>query len=218
MKNRAIGIIGGSFDPVHLGHLHLALEVQESYHLSEIWFIPCHQNPLKSHPPLASAKDRRQMLELAIAPFPSFRVDLQEIQHEAPSYTVDTLCAIRKNIPDCPLALIMASDAFASFHQWKDWKQILHYAHLIIATRSGHNNKAFAPELNTLLSTKKSNHPEQLYQATAGTIFEKTLSPQPPISSTTIRHRIAHQKDISAYVPTSVKAYISTHHLYKETD
>lgn len=214
--NKAIGLMGGSFDPIHQGHLHLASEIQAHYQLNEIRFIPCHQNPLKSNPPSASAEDRIQMLKLAIAPFKNFSIDLQEILNKAPSYTIDTLKALRDEQPNIPLAFIMAFDVFTQFTKWKDWQNILHYTHLIVATRPSHPNKPLPPELICFLEEKKSDNITHLHQTLSGHIFLKTLTSPLSISSTTLRQQIAEQQDISQWVPSSVKDYILSHHLYSK--
>lgn len=214
MYKEAIGLIGGSFDPIHKGHLHFASLAQAYYQLKAIHFIPCHQNPLKSNPPYASAEDRIKMLELAVSPFKQFFIDLREISKKTPSYTIDTLQAIRNEQPNTPLVFLMAFDAFTYFTQWQDWENILNYAHLIIANRAGYSHNSLSPELSLLLSKKKKEDIASLHESLAGHIFIKNLTPTLSISSTLIRQRIANQQDIDEWVPVNVKDYIFSHQLY----
>lgn len=216
MMDKAIGLIGGSFDPIHEGHLHLASEIQTHYQLHEVRFIPCHQNPLKTSASHATAEDRIQMLKLAIAPFKDFSIDFREILKKTPSYTIDTLRALRGEQPHTPFAFLMAFDVFIHFMEWKDWQDILQYTHLIIASRPGYPNEPLSPKLRLFLEENKTEKPTLLHQTLAGHIFLKTLTPQPPISSTHIRSQVANRQDISEWVPASVKDYILSHHLYSE--
>lgn len=216
MQNKAIGIIGGSFDPIHLGHLHLASQMQVNYELSKVLFIPCHQNPLKTTIPHASAEDRIQMLQLATSPFKDFLIDLREILNPKPSYTLDTLKSLRLEKPQTPFVFLMAFDTFAHLAEWKDWQELLEYTHLIVTNRPGHSKETLPPALDDFLKKKKSDQKHLVHQALGGYLFFETLPPQPPISSSAIRLQVAAHADISEWVPASIQDYICSHHLYSK--
>ncbi len=132
-----IGILGGTFDPVHFGHLRLALEAKEALALQEVRFIPVAAPPHRA-PPVATFEARCTMLKLALADTPGFVLDAIEATLPAPSYTVQTLTALRASLgADPPLALLMGADAFADLTSWHQWKRLLELAHLVVATRPG---------------------------------------------------------------------------------
>jgi nicotinate-nucleotide adenylyltransferase len=134
--NQPIGIFGGTFDPIHLGHIQVADKVYKQLGLKEIRFIPCSQSALKKQPPIASASDRLAMIKLAINTYPYFYVDDREIKQPGISYTVETLRSIRQEHPNTPLCLIMATDAFAEFNLWHEYQEIMQLAYLIITNRT----------------------------------------------------------------------------------
>ena len=131
-----IGILGGTFDPIHLGHLRLAEEVRETLGLRQVRFVPAYQPPHR-RAPLASAAHRQAMLECALSDNPDFVLDLCEYQRGGASWMVDTCAALRAKHPDEPLILIMGMDAFNGFTRWREWARILDLVHLAIASRPG---------------------------------------------------------------------------------
>ena len=134
--NKPIGILGGTFDPVHYGHLRTALELFQILNLAEIRFMPC-QIPVHKDEVHADPKHRLAMLELALAGTPEFKVDHRELQRSTPSYMIETLISLRKEYPDTPLALIMGSDAFINLATWNSWQELTDYAHIVVAIRAG---------------------------------------------------------------------------------
>ncbi|MBI5447793.1 MAG: nicotinate (nicotinamide) nucleotide adenylyltransferase, partial [Gammaproteobacteria bacterium] len=126
--------MGGSFDPVHLGHLRVALDVLQTLSIPRIKFIPCQQQVLKIQAPLDQIH-RLAMLKLAIDGVQGFEVDERELNRPAPSYTVDTLQALRKEYPTHPLCFILGGDAAKSLEQWYHWPALFDLAHLIIVSR-----------------------------------------------------------------------------------
>ncbi len=135
-----IGILGGTFDPIHYGHLRSALEVKDVFGLTEVRLIPC-ANPPHREQPTVTAKMRLQMLELAIKNQPGLKIDTRELdrydQHQAPSYMVDTLKSLRQEFPTEPLLLFIGSDAFKHLTGWHQWQQLFDYAHIVVMTRPG---------------------------------------------------------------------------------
>jgi nicotinate-nucleotide adenylyltransferase len=131
-----IGILGGTFDPVHFGHLRPALEVQEALALEELRLIPCHIPPHRSQPH-ASAAQRVAMLEAAVQAHPAFRIDTRELQRHGPSYTFDTLVSLREDLGDTGICLLMGMDAFGDLTTWHRWNELIDLCHLVVMTRPG---------------------------------------------------------------------------------
>ena len=131
----AIGILGGTFDPVHFGHLRTGLDVVEQLGLAQLRLMPCAIPPHRIEP-VASASERRLMLELAIKNHPKLVVDDRELSREGPSYTVDTLHSLREDYPDNALFVLMGTDAFCSLPTWSRWQQILELAHIVVMQRA----------------------------------------------------------------------------------
>lgn len=136
MPNRPIGILGGTFDPVHNGHLRLAVELAQLLALAEVRLVPCARPPHRTDPAAAPGQ-RAKWLRVAIANQPDLRLDDRELLRDGPSYTVDTLASLRTDLPDTPLCLIMGRDVFASLPDWHHWRQIFEYAHIILVDRPG---------------------------------------------------------------------------------
>lgn len=135
-----IAILGGTFDPIHNGHLYIAAEVAKRIPLKKILFIPCRQSPHRP-PPIASAEDRSMMVKIAASTHPLFELSDIELHRPAPSYMIDTLKLLRKKYVDETFGLIIGSDAYAHFEQWRDWQQILEHAQLLVVNR--HEEKKF---------------------------------------------------------------------------
>ena len=138
MIKKAIGVLGGTFDPVHFGHLRLAKCARDDFQLDEVHLLPCRVPALKPQP-IATAQQRVDMLRLAIANEPGLVVDESELHRDGPSYTVDTLRALRVEVgPECAICLIMGMDAFLSLPAWHEWQEIIGLAHVIVMQRPGY--------------------------------------------------------------------------------
>lgn len=131
-----IGVFGGTFDPVHFGHLRCALEILERLELDEVRMIPCGAPPHRDQP-VATAARRSQMLAVALADEPRLTLDTRELQRAGPSYMVDTLDSLRAEVGATPLCLIMGGDAFSGLPGWSRWQQLIGLAHIIVVRRSG---------------------------------------------------------------------------------
>jgi nicotinate-nucleotide adenylyltransferase len=208
---RPIGILGGTFDPIHLGHLYLATELYRRLHLQEVRLIPCYQSALKKKP-ITSPQERLKLAELACQGHPGLNVDDREIRHNSTSYTYNTLIELRQELGKTPLCLLMATDVFSKFTHWHRWQDILTLAHLVVVMRPGfeiENN----PELVKLMREREIHRPEQLCEAPGGGILCVDF-PQCPISATEIRQKIANQQSARHLVPEVVWEYIVKHGLY----
>src|SRR6267154_582570 len=135
LMSRKVGILGGSFDPIHFGHLNLAISMMEACALDEVLFVPTPLSPFKENtPPKASAQHRQEMLKLAIEPVTKFRILDCEMHIKEPAFTIDTVRKLSSN-PSLQLYLILGEDHLASFHHWKDAKDLIRLAAPLIGTR-----------------------------------------------------------------------------------
>ena len=186
----ATGVLGGSFDPVHHGHLIAADRAAEALGLDTVLFVPCARQPLKPEPPAATAEQRLTMLRLAIGDYSRFAVETCELERPAPSYTVDTLRQIRGRWPDERLVLILGADAAATLPRWRAADEVARLAEIAVLTRPG------APE------------------ATSAFVKHLVATPAIEISASDIRARCLTGKSIRYLVPQSVADYISRHKVY----
>jgi nicotinate-nucleotide adenylyltransferase len=212
LLNKAIGILGGTFDPVHLGHINLASKVLQEIELSEIRFIPCFKQAHKDI--IATVEARLAMLELAIVGQPKFRIDSREIKRQGISYMLDTLKSLRQELPNTPLCFIMSIDAFAKFTAWHRWREIIEFAHLIVADRPGFSLQGITSELNTLIEERQADKAEFLYTNLAGYIFFVKIAPL-QIAAHEVRDLIRAGKSAEHLLPSEVWQYILQNSLYK---
>ncbi|MBN47595.1 MULTISPECIES: nicotinate-nucleotide adenylyltransferase [unclassified Methylophaga] len=209
-KSDAIGILGGTFDPVHFGHLRSALEVCQQLSLNHVRLIPCAVPPHRQAT-MASAEVRRLMLELAVKSVEQLIVDDRELQRDGPSFTVDTLLSLREELPHTPLFLILGTDAFHGLASWSRWQQILPLAHIVVVQR---------PEETLDLPGELQNcYVRNLAQAAdrqllAGKIWPLTVTPL-AISATQIREDLVAGHPVNFLLPESVIAVIEQLGLYR---
>ena len=143
---RRIGVLGGTFDPVHVGHLRPAVEVQAALHLDQVRLVPCHLTPHRPQPGRSSAL-RAELTSLAVDALAGFAVDSREMRRDAPSYTVDTLASMRAEDPEADLYFMLGVDSLNGFDRWHRWRDILSLCHLVLMRRSGYELNAFAQSL-----------------------------------------------------------------------
>ncbi len=208
---KIIGIYGGTFDPIHNGHLHVAKELLFQFPMKEILFIPCFE-PVHRQAPIASPEQRLSMCKLALENETQLRVDDREIQRQGKSYMIDTLKSLAKDYPNTPLALIIGADSFETFHTWKSWKNIFNYAHVIIVNRPQSLSPQHA-ELNQMISECTTNDIHQLTHESSGLLYFAQIPPS-PVSATKLRELASSGKDISACVPKKVLNYIQSNKIY----
>ena len=206
MASSIIGIRGGTFDPVHRGHLHVAFQVLTLLGPAEIQFMPCAQ-PVHRDSPRASGEHRCAMLETAIAGHPRFRVNPLEIERGGPSYSIDSLRQLRAR-SDAPLALILGSDAFNGLASWKDPDQVLELAHLVVCHRPG------APLDVDLYRERRVLSASDLEQRPAGSILVLEIDAN-HCASSDLRRRIAAGEATDDCLAAGVAEYIRQHHLYR---
>ena len=210
MPAQRIAILGGTFDPIHFGHLRLAVELREALTseatICRVHLIPCHI-PVHRPSPQASAEQRTHMLRLALDGRAGFSLDLREMASAQPSFTINTLESLRAEYPSAQLIICCGSDALASFCQWHRWRDALKLASLLIATRP-HN---VAPCIPDELAEYPQVPPATL--SGAGKIARLEVS-QIDISSSDIRRRLARAQAVDFLLPDQVAHYIAQHKLY----
>lgn len=210
---KPIGILGGTFDPVHHGHLRLALEIYQRLALGEVrlvpLFIPPHRNP-----PVASPQQRAAMVRLAIDGVDGLVVDECEIKRGGISYTLDTLINLREGLTEQPLCLIIGMDAFQQINTWHRWRELLAYAHLLVVDRPGGHDGFKQREVEELFAKYSTENYSALEERVSGSIIKMNTSLL-DISSTQIRELIAQEKDPHYLLPNQVIEYIQQHKLYR---
>lgn len=210
----AIGILGGTFDPIHFGHLRLALELHQILNLGKVHILPCYQ-PVHRKTPVASAKDRLAMVECAIRDEPAFVADSREIRREGPSYMIDSLMEMRKELSCTPLCLLLGIDAFLSFTSWYRWKDILNLAHLIVAHRPQYHLPVTGM-IADLIRERSQQNLSFVHENMAGGILLQPITPL-EISATDIRKQIAMGCNPRYLLPNKVYDYIKQHGTYRIT-
>jgi len=211
-----LGLFGGTFDPVHYGHLRSASEVHRALRLEEVRLVPARDPPHRGVPS-ASAAHRCAMLELALREFPQLSLDTRELERTGKSYTVLTLEALRAEMPRRSLVLILGVDAFAGLPQWHRWESVLQLAHIAVVTRPGAElADALQGPLNPLWQDRLILDPLELETSPAGAIYALPVTPQ-PISATAIRAALAQGRPdaVRGLLPAAVLDYIELHHLYR---
>jgi nicotinate-nucleotide adenylyltransferase len=208
---KALGILGGTFDPIHYGHLRPAQEVLRVLDLAEIRVIPA-ANPPHRRPPVATPEQRLHMVELALVGVPGFIVDDREFRRGGPSYTVLTLESLRREFSERPLCLLLGLDAFESIETWHQWQRLPELAHLIVMTRPGWEFPAGA-KLPPWARDRQVRDTSMLNQASAGRIYYQAVTPQ-DISATRIREALARGEPVEAWLPSAVLEYIRANRVY----
>lgn len=213
-----IGVLGGTFNPIHFGHLRLAQELADTLNLKEVRFVPA-ANPPHKDAPSVSAFHRAEMVKLAITDNPAFKLDERELHRAGASYTIDTLISLRSEIgaqsDNVALCLMMGSDAFTRFNTWHRWQEILDYCHIILVQRPSISvqQQPLANELALLLQNHYTENVSDLSNQNAGFIHMQTITAL-SISSTAIRAAFKLNQTPRYLMPQIVMDYIATNQLY----
>lgn len=207
-----IGIFGGTFDPVHYGHLRTALDVQQALSLTQVRFIPCGEPPHRNKP-VADPLQRLAMVRAAIAGQANFVVDDREIQRGGASYMVDTLASLKKDFTSETLCLMLGADAFNGLPQWHCWQDIFSLANIVVMQRPGDSSiSAQHPALSSVLKQRLISA-EDLHTKTHGAICRVAVT-QLAISASAIREQWQQGKDIRFYTPDAVLTLIRQQKIY----
>ncbi len=201
-----IGIFGGTFDPVHYGHIKPALSIKQALNLTQIRYIPNRIPPHRESPWL-DVEQRLSLLKTALKNYADVVVDERELNREGPSFMVDTLKSLRSDFPDEGLCLIIGMDAFMGITSWFQWRSLFDLCHLVVTTRPGFTESSMAEQMNTedftFLSTKMIKRADELRPRETGKILLKSV-PQLDISSTWIRAKLLKNEGVSEWMPDDV--------------
>ncbi len=210
--NPPIGIFGGTFDPIHTGHIKIAEEALHRCRLREVRFLP---NYIPAHraAPNVSPEDRLEMLKLATENHHRLLIDICEYNRESTSYTIDSLYHLQAELPKSPLCLILGQDAFLYLHHWKKWRHIMENANLIIVHRQTYAG-AIPDELNALLECYETHDVEDLHTHLTGKIYQLKIEPI-LISASHIRYQLQIGKEPDHELPEKVYKYILEKKLYQ---
>lgn len=207
------GVYGGTFNPIHHGHLRMAQEVAEQLAFAEVKFIPS-ANPPHKVLPRVSADHRAEMVKLAIQDNDLFSLDTRELERDRPSYTIDTIQSLYKEESDSALCLMLGSDAFMQFDTWHQWDKIIDYCHIILVHRPDSGNKTgLNSNLEAFMRDYYTQQPDDLATAKQGFITMQPITAL-DISSTKIRQTLKQDFDIRYLTPKAVADYINQHQLY----
>ncbi len=211
-STQAIGIFGGTFDPVHYGHLRAAIEAMEMLQLQDFRLLPAGTPPHRANT-FASADHRLAMLKLALFRYPELQMDDRELRREGPSFMVDTLGEIRREAGDAPILTMIGQDAANDLDQWHEWHRLFDLTHLVIMRRpdSKHN---YSGALLAQMQQRLVNNPGRLQDSAAGLILPLEVT-QLAISSTGIRRQIRAGLSSRFLLPDPVIDYIFEHGLYQ---
>jgi nicotinate-nucleotide adenylyltransferase len=214
-RRRLIGLLGGTFDPIHYGHLRLAETLADKLELDEVRFIPA-ANPPHRQLPDTAVQDRCDMVRLGIAGNPRFILDDRELQREGASYTIDTLRSLREELGrEVALCLIMGSDAFAALDGWHRWQELLEHCHMALVERpSVALESTLRPPLQALLREHYVEDCTRLADLPAGLICIQRMTAL-DISATAIRNDLISGRSSRYLLPDNVIDYIERHQLYR---
>lgn len=200
MTKKRIGFYGGTFDPLHFGHINLALSLKELHQLDEVWFCPAWQSPHKNGEVYTTPEQRLAMVKLAVEEIPNCKVLDLEIKRQGPSYTVDTLKELHQLYPQNKFFLLMGNDTAKSFFQWKDPKHLIELAKPLVGIRTTINDFSLAPGTDMGVLT---------------VLMEGiTETPIIEISSTEIRKKIVEKEYVGHLLPHKIMDYILDNSLY----
>lgn len=202
---RPVGIFGGTFDPIHYGHLRTAFELLQALDFDAVHFVPCGDPPHRGVT-FAPAPLRLEMVRLATNGEPGFIVDDRELHREGPSYSIDTLASFREEFPDRSLCLITGMDAFLGLPTWHRWDEILDFAHIVVAHRPGWQAPGEGA-LGELLAQRKTQRAADLQDRPYGNVHIHAVT-QLEIASTEIRSLVADGDDPRYLMPDAVRAVI----------
>lgn len=210
---KPIGVFGGTFDPIHYGHLRTAFEMLQALRFAELRFIPCGDPPHHGET-YANAEHRLEMVKVAVAGQAGFVVDDRELQRDGPSYSIDTLISLREEFSQCSLGLILGMDAFLDLPRWHRWREILDVAHIIVAHRPGWRAPDMGP-LGDMLTDCGTHRINDLHERTHGCVHIHAVT-QLEISSTEIRELVEAGRDPRFLMPDAVREVLAASKCYGE--
>ncbi|CAK7031734.1 MULTISPECIES: nicotinate-nucleotide adenylyltransferase [Providencia] len=212
--NHLQALFGGTFDPIHFGHLRPVQALAQQVGLEKIILLPNHVPPHRPQPE-ATPLQRLEMVKLAVKNNPLFAIDTRELEKDSPSYTIETLSQLRQEMgPTQPLAFIIGQDSLLSINTWYEWEKILDNCHLLVCARPGYATQFTDPKMQAWLVQHQATTPSQLSQSANGYIFIGD-TPLINISATEIREKLNAGDTCSELIPETVLQYIHQQHLYQ---
>jgi nicotinate-nucleotide adenylyltransferase len=212
-----LAVLGGTFDPVHNGHIGLAEDVRRALALAEVRLVPAGDPPHRGGP-VASGRDRVAMLQLAAQGHPGMVVDAREVEREGKSYTVLTLEELARQEPGRPIIVLVGADAFLGFPTWHRWRDIFELAHIVVVARPGIELEP-GGDLAKEWKSRVARTPEALFSTPAGIIYQQAITPR-PVSASVIRAQLARgaagRDAVRQMLSPAVLRYIDQHHLYSD--
>ncbi|MCW8410379.1 nicotinate-nucleotide adenylyltransferase [Legionella sp. PATHC035] len=209
----SIAILGGTFDPIHNGHLQASMVIQKHFNFDSYIFLPC-KTPTIKPPTLANNNQRIEMIKLAIKKTPYFRLDLREVERDTPSYMVETLKSFRMEYPNSSITLIIGYDAFISLPNWYQWEKIITLANLLVINRSEFSSQPIPIIMKKFLEQHEVKDKHDFLSTHAGRVFLFDAGHY-DISSTSIREEIKKGADVKNKLPEAVYEYIKSQGLYQ---
>lgn len=206
-----LALFGGTFDPVHYGHLRCADEARQKLGLKYLYLLPSGRPPHRDMP-RATVKQRLDMLQLACPEFPHLLVDDRETRRNGPSYMVDTLQELRTGFEDRPLLLLIGQDAANLLHTWFQWEQLFALAHIVVLTRPGAETH-YIPELVKQMQTRAASNVQELHSSKAGLVLHLEVE-SIDVSASGIQSAIRSGGSPRAMLPAAVLHYINQNRLY----
>jgi nicotinate-nucleotide adenylyltransferase len=210
-----IGILGGTFDPVHFGHLRPALEVHEALQLEELRLVPSNVPPHRPGPQ-ASPTQRLAMLRAAVGDTPDFIIDERELEREGPSYTIDTLVSLRHELGSVGLCLLIGMDAFLGLPDWHRWRELIEYCHMVVMTRPG-AEPPVSGVLAEFVERHRTGDSAVLASRPAGHVLFQPVT-RLEISATQIRQLLGGGGSVRFLLPDAVREIIQRERLYRGHD
>lgn len=211
-----LGIFGGTFDPIHNGHIFPVLEAAEKTNITKIALMPCYI-PSHKDPATASSEDRLKMVELICDQYSLFYADSRDINRGKPTFSVDSLTEIRQSMPNTPLCFFIGTDSLQNLFTWHNWEKLFSLCHFVVCSRDAetlNTQNTYSDELQTLLKKRQVTDPFALHNSLAGYIYlahTQTLT----VSSTKIREQIFNNQTVDKLLPSKILDYIQRHKLYQ---
>ena len=214
MSNNELGIFGGTFDPIHNGHIQSVLTTAKHLAISKVLLVPAHIPPHKNNV-IANSQHRLKMAEMVCQHQPLFSCDARELKRDLPSYTVDTLKEISQSYPKQTLYLFIGMDSLLNFTTWHQWQTILTLCHVVVSSRPSYSNEQMNQATKQLLAQHQVTTVDRLKQTPSGKIYiyqQADFS----VSSTNIRQKLQQKSERLNDLPEYISQYINVHQLYRK--